>query len=100
MNDLAKLRDELAVEYEKILAGLVQGSSEDLAAFAAKMAEHSAFAIAEGRPDLLDHLFAQAIAMQEVGRLRAVNASWSAISGTLLAVSRLVVKAALGAAAA
>lgn len=73
------IRDQVASRLAERAAALLEGTTEDLAVWARRIAEDALEAAALGRLDLVTALEEQAVALAEAQRLRLVGSAWDEV---------------------
>ena len=77
--DVAALRESIVDTLEASLAGLIEGSADDIRMFAVDISRDLALAVADNRKDLVEILVDQLGLLAEINRIRLANQSNDAI---------------------
>lgn len=88
------LREDLENALKQGLATVLDGAQEDLQAFAHEISGDMLSAAASGDDEALYELRAQARALAEANRLRAVNTSWKVAGDVVVGLTSFLISTA------
>ena len=94
--DFEMIRDAFADKFRERFGRLLQGTAEDVEAYAAEMAADWALAASTGDQEAMSHLKAQTQMLGEKQRLTASRSVWGQVGDFVFDLSQVVSRLLLG----